>query len=74
MPPLRFFAQDQSTFGKIWNKVGRLFGYLEGWNNYPLSTEKNMSPNQLWIHGLHRIVGSGSTIDKELWEPQNDVS
>ena len=46
----------------------------EGWNNHPLSTEKIMSPNQLWIHGLHRIVGSGSTIDKELWEPQNDVS
>ena len=33
-----------------------------------------MSLNQLWIHGLHRIAGSGSTIDKELWEPQNDVS
>ena len=46
----------------------------EGWNNHPLSTEKIMSPNQLWIHGLHRIVGSGSTIDKELWEPQNNVS
>ena len=48
--------------------------FCEGWNNHPLSTEKNMSPNQLWIHGLHRIVGSGSTIDKELWEPQNDMS
>ena len=33
-----------------------------------------MSPNQLWIHGLHRLVGSGSTIDKELWEPENAVS
>ena len=48
--------------------------FCEGWNNHPLSTEKNMPPNQLWIHGLHRIVGSGSTIDKELWEPQNNVS
>ena len=48
--------------------------FCEGWNNHPLSTEKNMSPNQLWIHGLHSIAGSGSTIDKELWEPQNDVS
>ena len=40
--------------------------FCEGWNNHPLSTEKNMLPNQLWIHGLHRIVGSESTIDKEL--------
>ena len=39
----------------------------EGWNNHPLSTEKNMSSNQPWIHGLHSIAGSGSTIDKELW-------
>ena len=48
--------------------------FCEGWNNHHLSTEKNMSPNQLWIHGLYRIAGSGSTIDKELWEPQNNVS
>ena len=48
--------------------------FCEGWNNHPLSTENNMSPNKLWIHGLHRIVVSGSTIDKELWEPQNDMS
>ena len=47
--------------------------FCEGWNNHPLRTEKNKSPNQLWIHGLHRIVGSGSTIDKELWEPQNGM-
>ena len=46
----------------------------EGWNNHPLSIEKNVSPNQLWIHGLHMIAGSGSTIDKELREPQIDVS
>ena len=40
--------------------------FCESWNNHPLSTEKNMSPNQLWIHGLHRTAGSGPTIDKEL--------
>ena len=48
--------------------------FCEGSNNRPLITEKNTSQNQLWIHGLHRIVGSGSTIDKELWEPQNGMS
>ena len=48
--------------------------FCEVWNNHPLSTEKSMSPNQLWIHGLHRIVVSGSAIHKELWGPQNDVS
>ena len=48
--------------------------FLEGWNDHPLSTCKNMTPNQLWISGLHAIAGSGSTIDKEYWEPQTDVS
>ena len=43
--------------------------FCEGWNNHALSTEKNRSPNQLLISWLHRIAGSRSTIDKELWEP-----
>ena len=48
--------------------------FCESWNNHLLSKENNMSPNQLYIHGLHRIVSSRSTMDRELWEPQNDVS
>ena len=44
-----------------------------GWNDHPLSSERNMSPNQLWIYGMHLIRGSGSLIDQEVWEPNNDV-
>ena len=25
---------------------------MHAWNNHPLSTEGNLSPTQLWIHGL----------------------
>ena len=42
--------------------------FLDGWNNHPISTERNMTPNQLWIYDLHRIIGSGTNIDIETWE------
>lgn len=48
--------------------------FIDGWNSHPLSTERNFTPNQLWISGLHKIAGNGSVIDKEIWEPQTDVS
>lgn len=48
--------------------------FITGWNAHPLSTSRNMTPNQLWISGLHSIAGSGSRIDREIWEPTNDVS
>eukprot|EP00794_Sanderia_malayensis_P016407 gene16408-18044_t len=32
----------------------RLECFVEGWNNHPLSAEKNMLPNQLLVFGLHR--------------------
>lgn len=28
--------------------------FLHGWNNHPLSSEKNLTPSQLWISGLSR--------------------
>lgn len=48
--------------------------FTNAWNCHPLSTERNRSPNQMWIAGLHKIRGSGSSIDQEIWEPQNDAS
>ena len=47
--------------------------FVAGWNAHPLSTSRNMTPNQLWISGLHAIAGSGSVVDKETWEPSNEV-
>ncbi len=28
--------------------------FLQAWNNHPLSSERNLSPNQLWTIGLLR--------------------
>ena len=47
--------------------------FQDGWNHHPLSSEKNQTPTQLWIKGLHGILGSGSRVDRELWEPRNEV-
>ena len=44
-----------------------LIKFIEGWNGHPLSSSKNLSPNQLWISGLYKIAGSGSTIDNILY-------
>eukprot|EP00794_Sanderia_malayensis_P020778 gene20778-22806_t len=44
-----------------------------GWNCHKLSAEKNVTPNQLWISGLHDINGlEGSRIAEEIWEPENN--
>ena len=29
--------------------------FTEAWNNHPLSSERHLSPNQLWISGLSRV-------------------
>ena len=29
--------------------------FTEGWDNDPLSTERNLTPNQLWFYGLHKV-------------------
>jgi len=82
-----FFALEQSNYLDLNNEVhiyclhlvflrridNHLQDFISGWNAHPLSSSHNMTPNQLWISGLHAIAGSGSTIDKEVWEPLNDV-
>ena len=49
--------------------------FAEGWDCHKMSSCRQMTPNQLWISGLHHIANSSnSTIAKEIWEPSNDVS
>ena len=48
--------------------------FVDGWDNHPISSEGNASPNQLWISGLHRIAGSSSTIAQEIWNLVNVVN
>ncbi len=48
--------------------------FADGWNGHKLSSERNTTPNQLWISGLHEIHGmANSTITREIWEPESDV-
>ena len=36
-----------------------LSGFLQAWNNHPLSSMRNLTPNQLWISGLTRNSEEG---------------
>ena len=36
--------------------------FVNGWNNHPLRTESNQSPNQLWITGLHEITTASDPV------------
>ena len=83
-----FIALEKSNYLDITNEAhlyclhliflprinNHLQSFISGWNAHPISTSHNMTPNQLWISGLHMIAGSGSRVDKEVWEPENDVS
>ena len=40
--------------------------WQEAWMHHPLRSERNQTPMQIWIEGLHNISGSDSTIAQEL--------
>ena len=42
--------------------------FVEGWNSHPISTENNLSLNQLWIKGLLQIANSNNRIAQDLWQ------
>ncbi|XP_028397381.1 uncharacterized protein LOC114521162 [Dendronephthya gigantea] len=46
--------------------------HLQSWKNawiyHPLRTEKNSTPMQLWVKGLHRVYRSGSTVSREVFQ------
>eukprot|EP00794_Sanderia_malayensis_P012555 gene12556-13842_t len=46
--------------------------FVEGWDRHKISSANSMSPNQLWIYGLHNIVNSGTLVAEEIWEPRSD--
>ena len=48
--------------------------FIDGWNEHPLSTEGNKSPNQLWIFGLHMIFGNNNRVSKEMWDNVEPIS
>ena len=44
--------------------------FLNGWNAHPVSTENNLSPNQLWIRGLLEIANSNNRIAQDVWQSE----
>ena len=36
--------------------------FKDAWNHHPLSTEKNLSPIQLWVHGLASNIAAGDVV------------
>ena len=44
------------------------------WIKHPMQTEQNMTPEKLWISGLHRIASSGTNLAKEVFESLDEVS
>jgi hypothetical protein len=42
--------------------------WQEAWVQHPLRSERNKTPMQLWIEGLHSISGTNSTVAQELYQ------
>ena len=47
-----------------------LSNWKNAWVHHPLRTERNSTPMQLWITGLQRLWGTGSTVGREVFEVQ----
>ena len=48
--------------------------FADGWNSHKLSSERSMTPNQLWIVGLQSMYDPQSSgIAKEIWKLQNEM-
>ena len=47
--------------------------WRQAWIKHPLSSERSMTPEQLWTSGLQNIAYSGSHIAKEVFEDLSEV-
>ena len=45
-----------------------LQSWKNAWVNHPLQTEKNSTPMQLWVKGLHSVYHSNSTVSREAFQ------
>lgn len=45
-----------------------LQSWRQAWIHHPLRTERNMSPMQLWVKGLHMVCRSDSTAPREVFQ------
>ncbi|XP_070533302.1 uncharacterized protein [Ptychodera flava] len=45
--------------------------FRQGWNEHRLQTERNLSPNQLWLQSVTAIKNADKTAIRELLDPVN---
>ena len=47
--------------------------FVDGWDNHPMGTEGNLTPNQLWIRGLYNVASSSGRVATEVWQNMTQV-
>jgi hypothetical protein len=47
--------------------------FIEGWDNHPIRSEGNKTPNQLWIMGLFNVAQSSDSAAREIQEQPSQV-
>eukprot|EP00794_Sanderia_malayensis_P001750 gene1750-1949_t len=72
MIQLQLIHQRKYQYVYLKRRNKHLAMFIEGWDRHKISSCNSMTPNQLWIYGLHSIANSGSTIAQEIWEPLSD--
>ena len=57
--------------------IPRINNHLKHWKaawiKHPMQSERNLTPEQLWISGLQKIAFSGNIIANEVFESPNEV-
>ena len=48
--------------------------FAEQWNNHPVTTEQNFSPNQLWVQGMIRTQNTHLTAVQAVLDGSTDMS
>ncbi len=48
--------------------------FVQAWAHHPMSSERNMTPSQLWIQGMMENHDSGLCVTEELYESSHMVS
>ena len=48
--------------------------FAEQWNNHPVTTEQNFSPNQLWVQGMIRMQNTQHTAVQAVLDDSTDMS
>lgn len=48
--------------------------FMGGWDNHPIGSAGNLTPNQLWIQGLFSIAKDDGIVANDIWQNFTEVS